>query len=56
MTLHKSGIEHFLVTSSLVTHHDKNIGKTTERVVETRDEMWKLTNGSAPIFYEKWKK
>lgn len=56
MTLHKNGIEHFLVTSSLVTHHDKNIGKTTEKVVETRDEMWKLTNGSAPIFYEKWKK
>ena len=56
MVLQQKGIEHLLVTSSVVIHHDKNIGKTTQEVVETHEEMWRLTNGSGSIFYEKWKR
>lgn len=55
MTLYQNGIYHALVTDSVVIHHDKNIGKTTERVVETNDEMYRLTSGSNHIFQEKWK-
>ena len=56
MEIWTRGIKHMLVTSSVVTHHDKNIGKTTEVVVDTDQEMYRLTGGSAPIFMEKWKK
>lgn len=55
MTLYDKGINHALVTDSVVIHHDKNIGKTTERVVETNEEMYRLTGGSQTIFQEKWK-
>jgi hypothetical protein len=37
-----------------VVHHDKNIGKTTERVVKDETVMYNMTNGSYPIFKEKW--
>jgi GT2 family glycosyltransferase len=56
MTLWEKGIKHALVTDSIVIHHEKNIGKTTERVVETNDEMYRLTTGSQSIFEDKWKK
>lgn len=56
MTLMSNYIPHILVTSSIVEHHEKNIGKTTEQVVETDQEMYRLTTGSQPIFIEKWKK
>jgi GT2 family glycosyltransferase len=55
MTLQSLDLEHILVSESIVLHHEKNIGKTTERVVETKEEMDKLTTGSQPIFQEKWK-
>jgi len=56
MTLWEKGIKHALVTDSIVIHHDKNIGKTTEKVVDNNDEMFRLTSGSQPIFLDKWKK
>jgi hypothetical protein len=56
ITLYENGIEHILVTDSVVIHHDKNIGRTTERVVETNEEMYRLTMGSQSIFINKWKK
>ena len=55
MTLYTKGIEHVLVTDSVVIHHDKNIGKTTERIVNTNDEMYRLTSGAQPVFNKKWK-
>ena len=56
MTLQEVGLKHALVTDSIVIHHEKNIGKTTERVVETNDEMYRLTMGSQSIFQKKWEK
>lgn len=55
MTLMEKGLKHGLVTDSIVIHHDKNIGKTTENVISTNDEMFRLTMGSQPIFLEKWR-
>lgn len=55
MTLQSKGIEHILVSDCIVIHHEKNIGKTTERVVDSEEEMKRLTSGSQPIFTEKWK-
>ena len=55
MELMKNKIKHVLVTNSVVVHHDKNIGKTTERVVKDYDLMYKMTSGSYPLFKEKWK-
>jgi hypothetical protein len=54
MELIKNRIKHVLVTNSVVVHHDKNIGKTTERVVKDYDQMYKMTSGSYPLFKEKW--
>jgi len=54
MELAKNNLEHALVTDSVVVHHDKNIGKTTERVIKDYDLMHKMTSGSYPIFKEKW--
>jgi GT2 family glycosyltransferase len=54
MTLMQQGLKHALVTDSIVIHHDKNIGKTTEAVVSDNTEMFRLTTGSQPIFLEKW--
>lgn len=56
MTLSSLGLSHILVTDSIVTHHENQIGKTTENVVKNQEEMEKLTMGSQPIFTEKWKK
>jgi hypothetical protein len=55
MELQYHGISHILVTDSVVVHHDKNIGKTTERVVTDPNQMHEMTMGSQPIFIEKWK-
>jgi hypothetical protein len=55
MTLQLLGLDHMLITESIVIHHKKTIGKTTERVVKTNEEMVRLTTGSQPIFQEKWK-
>ena len=52
--LMKNRIKHVLVTNSVVIHHDKNIGKTTERVVKNYDQMYGMTSGSYPLFKEKW--
>ena len=54
MTLFKNDIKHALVTSSVVYHHNKGIGKTTKYTVETNDEMYKLTIGGKKIFDEKY--
>jgi len=54
MELMKNRIKHVLVTNSVVVHHDKNIGKTTERVIKDYDLMYKMTSGSYPIFKQKW--
>lgn len=55
MTLMSNNIPHILVTSSIVEHHNKNIGKTTEQVIKTEEELYRLTNGSYSIFINKWK-
>jgi hypothetical protein len=55
MELQYHGLQHILVTDSIVIHHDKNIGKTTERVVTDPRQMHDMTMGSQPIFIEKWK-
>lgn len=54
MELRKHKIKHLLVTNSVVIHHDKNIGKTTERVVKDQSTMYNMTSGSYPIFKAKW--
>jgi hypothetical protein len=54
MELQKNRIKHLLVTNSVVVHHDKNIGKTTERVVEDESTLYRMTSGSYPIFKSKW--
>jgi hypothetical protein len=55
MELQYHGLKHMLVTDSVVIHHDKNIGKTTERVVTDGNQMYNMTSGSLPIFQEKWR-
>lgn len=54
MELQYHKIKHLLVTDSIVVHHDKNIGKTTERVITDYNQMYLMTNGSFPIFENKW--
>jgi GT2 family glycosyltransferase len=54
MELQYHGLKHILVTDSVVIHHDKNIGKTTERVVEDESTLYRMTSGSYPIFKSKW--
>lgn len=56
MTLIDNDIEHILVSDSVVMHHNKNIGKTTEHIVDSDEEMHRLTIGSQSIFYDKWNK
>ena len=55
MTLSSKKIDHFLVTSSIVEHHDKTIGKTTEIVVTDKNELHDITFGEEKIFRDKWK-
>ena len=54
MTLFKNDIKHVLVTDSVVIHHNKNIGKTTESIVESDSEMHRLTIGCRSIFNKKY--
>lgn len=56
MTLQKHNIKHVLVTSSVVFHHNKDIGKITERVVKSEKEYNSLTIDSQKIFIDKWYK
>jgi GT2 family glycosyltransferase len=53
LTLYEKSIKHCLVSSSIVEHHDMNIGKTGPTVF-SEEEMEKSTSGSYPIFKEKW--
>ena len=54
MEMWRNEIVHALVTDSVVVHHDKNIGKTTEVVVKDYNQMYNMTSGSYPLFKEKW--
>ena len=54
LTLYTKSISHYLITSSIVEHHEMNVGKTGPAVLSP-EEMWKFTSGSEPIFTEKWK-
>lgn len=54
LTLFSKKLKHLLVTSSIVIHHDKNIGKTGPAVL-SENEMYNATSGSQEIFLEKWK-
>ena len=54
MELFSRGLKHALVTNSIVLHHENNIGKTTEVVVEDQITMYNMTSGSIGIFKEKW--
>lgn len=54
MTLFKNDIKHVLVTDSVVIHHNQNIGKTTESIVESDSEMHRLTIGCRSIFNKKY--
>jgi len=53
-TLNFLGIKHMLVTTSIVEHHEKTIGKTTENVVESEDQLHKMTYGAEELFSRKW--
>lgn len=54
LTLYFKNIKHCLVTSSVVIHHDKDIGKTGPYVLSD-SEMYDMTSGSHNKFLEKWK-
>lgn len=54
MTLKEKKINHMLVTSSLVYHHNQTIGKTTEEVIKTPEELEEITKGAEKIFKNKW--
>jgi GT2 family glycosyltransferase len=53
LTLYTKGIQHCLVTNSIVEHHDKNVGKTGPAILSDI-EMYNMTSGSQNIFTEKW--
>lgn len=53
LTLYKKQIPHYLITSSIVEHHDKNVGKTGPAVL-TNEKMYEYTTGSQKIFADKW--
>jgi GT2 family glycosyltransferase len=55
LSLYEKLIKHCLVSSSIVEHHDMNIGKTGPAVF-SEEEMEKSTSGSYHIFKEKWGK
>lgn len=54
MEMYQKGLRHALVTESVVVHHDKNIGKTTEVVVKDNQTMYNMTSGAYPLFKQKW--
>lgn len=54
MTLKKHGIIHVLVPTSVVNHHDKNLGKTGDFVL-TQEEKNNYTAGQYKVFQDKWK-
>ena len=54
-TLMSKNLEHYLITHSIVIHHDKNTGRTTDIIVTDPLEMNRLTSGSYEIYKSKWK-
>ncbi len=54
MTLNSKGLNHFLITDSIVEHHPKMLGRTTEIVVNDKDTLDKMTFGEEKIFKDKW--
>jgi GT2 family glycosyltransferase len=53
MTLQKAGIKHLLVPSSVVNHHDGNLGKTGNSAIDDATKQ-KYTMGQQQTFKNKW--
>lgn len=53
MTLKKHGIEHALVTDSLVGHHDAMNGATANKVLDAA-ELQRMTFGAELLYNAKW--
>jgi GT2 family glycosyltransferase len=54
MELQTKGIRHVLIPSSVVNHHENNLGKTG--VTLTPEEQYNITSAQENIFKEKWEK
>jgi len=54
MTLQKFHIDHMIVTTSIVEHHNNIIGKTTKEIVTNEKELYSLTYEAQDIFSKKW--
>lgn len=54
LSLSSKKIKHMLVTNSIVEHHEHTIGKTTQEVIDTQEDLDKLTTGAVNIFKNKW--
>lgn len=54
MTLQFSGVNHMLVTTSVVEHHANTLGKTTTETVKDPEKLREMTIGSKIIFDNKW--
>lgn len=52
LTLHKNNIPHVLLPSSVVNHHEHNIGKTGETLDANKKSHY--TMGQQPLFERKW--
>ena len=52
--LYLNKLKHGLVSSSIVFHHDKDIGKVTENVVKNQDFLNELTQGCIEKFNQKY--
>jgi GT2 family glycosyltransferase len=53
LELQKNGISHCLVPSSVVNHHEKNLGKTGETLTES--DQRKITVEQEAVFMNKWR-
>lgn len=53
MTLQKAGIKHLLVPSSVVNHHDGNLGKTGNSAIDNATKQ-QYTMGQQQTFKNKW--
>jgi GT2 family glycosyltransferase len=54
MTLVSKGLNHFLVTDSIVEHHHRMLGRTTEIVIDDKEFLDKMTFGEEKTFRDKW--
>lgn len=52
MDLQSKKIRHVLVPSSVVNHHEKNLGKTGETL--NQQEQYNITMAQAEVFEQKW--